>query len=633
MNTPLQLLQTYWQHAAFRPQQEAIIQQAIEGKDALVILPTGGGKSICYQIPALMRGGCCLVVTPLVALMQDQCEALNTRGIKAIALHQGVSPADIDSACMQVSHGYWQFVFIAPERLRNERFLDYLNEWRLGLIAIDEAHCISQWGHDFRPAYRSLDMLRQLHPRVPIMALTATATPLVQQDIIAQLNLQQATIFQSSFVRSNLSLHVQVPDNKRARLFELMQKLKGPCMVYCRSRQRTVDLAQWLHDEGHNSDYYHAGLKPEVREQKQQAWMQGHTRIMVCTNAFGMGIDKADVQAVIHYDLPDSPEAYYQEAGRAGRNGQKAYAIALVQARDKESLEAGIDEQYPAPETLRHIYTELGVWLRIPLGEGENQSYPIDMRAFAAQHQWSLRRVLSACRLLALNGYLELSENVYQPSRFMVLAQRHDVEALAQYDTDAYDVLQQVLRMYGGVWQDAVPIDEFELAHALPAARDFVVHQLNRLHQRGLIEYTGAHQTPQILWRHPRQSAKGLWLNEDQITKLRNACRERVQTLLNYFNNAHTCRMKNLAAYFGETVESPCGQCDVCRATQQQAPSAEEIKTRLIQQIQQGERLSSNDVMNTFSLNDRPRAYAQLRALIDEEVIILHPNGTLELHS
>lgn len=630
---PLQLLQTYWQHSAFRPQQEAIIQHAIEGKDALVILPTGGGKSICYQIPALMRGGCCLVVTPLVALMQDQCEALNARGIKAIALHQGVSPSDIDSACIQASQGYWQFVFIAPERLLNERFLDYLNEWRLGLIAIDEAHCISQWGHDFRPAYRHLNILRQLHPRVPIMALTATATPLVQEDIIAQLNLHQAPIFQSSFVRPNLSLHVQVPDNKRARLLELLQKLKGACMVYCRSRQRTVDIAHWLHDEGHSADYYHAGLKPEVREQKQQAWMQGQTRVMVCTNAFGMGIDKADVQAVIHYDLPDSPEAYYQEAGRAGRNGQKAYAIVLVQDRDKEALEASVLDQYPSPETLRHIYTELGVWLRIPLGDGENQSFPVDIRAFCAQHQWSLRRVLSACRILAMNGYVELNENVFQPSRFMVLAQRHDVEALAQYDTDAYDVLQQVLRMYGGVWQDAVPIDEFEIARALPAARDFVVHQLNRLQQRGLIEYTGAHQTPQILWKHPRQSAKGLWLNEDQITELRNACNERVQTLLAYFNQTNTCRMNYLAAYFGETVHTPCGQCDVCKAAQKQVPTEAQIKAQIIQQMQEVQRLSSEALMNTFSLTDRPRAYAQLRSLIDEEVIILHPNGTLELHS
>jgi ATP-dependent DNA helicase RecQ len=630
---PLQLLQTYWQHSAFRPQQEAIIQHAIEGKDALVILPTGGGKSICYQIPALMRGGCCLVVTPLVALMQDQCEALNARGIKAIALHQGVSPSDIDSACIQASQGYWQFVFIAPERLLNERFLDYLNEWRLGLIAIDEAHCISQWGHDFRPAYRHLNILRQLHPRVPIMALTATATPLVQEDIIAQLNLHQAPIFQSSFVRPNLSLHVQVPDNKRARLLELLQKLKGACMVYCRSRQRTVDIAHWLRDEGHTADYYHAGLKPEVREQKQQAWMQGHTRVMVCTNAFGMGIDKADVQAVIHYDLPDSPEAYYQEAGRAGRNGQKAYAIVLVQDRDKEALEASVLDQYPSPETLRHIYTELGVWLRIPLGDGENQSFPVDIRAFCAQHQWSLRRVLSACRILAMNGYVELNENVFQPSRFMVLAQRHDVEALAQYDTDAYDVLQQVLRMYGGVWQDAVPIDEFEIARALPAARDFVVHQLNRLQQRGLIEYTGAHQTPQILWKHPRQSAKGLWLNEDQITELRNACNERVQTLLAYFNQTNTCRMNYLAAYFGETVHTPCGQCDVCKAAQKQVPTEAQIKAQIIQQMQEVQRLSSEALMNTFSLTDRPRAYAQLRSLIDEEVIILHPNGTLELHS
>ena len=630
---PLQLLQTYWQHSAFRPQQEAIIQHAIEGKDALVILPTGGGKSICYQIPALMRGGCCLVVTPLVALMQDQCEALNARGIKAIALHQGVSPSDIDSACIQASQGYWQFVFIAPERLLNERFLDYLNEWRLGLIAIDEAHCISQWGHDFRPAYRHLNILRQLHPRVPIMALTATATPLVQEDIIAQLNLHQAPIFQSSFVRPNLSLHVQVPDNKRARLLELLQKLKGACMVYCRSRQRTVDIAHWLHDEGHTADYYHAGLKPEVREQKQQAWMQGQTRVMVCTNAFGMGIDKADVQAVIHYDLPDSPEAYYQEAGRAGRNGQKAYAIVLVQDRDKEALEASVLDQYPSPETLRHIYTELGVWLRIPLGDGENQSFPVDIRAFCAQHQWSLRRVLSACRILAMNGYVELNENVFQPSRFMVLAQRHDVEALAQYDTDAYDVLQQVLRMYGGVWQDAVPIDEFEIARALPAARDFVVHQLNRLQQRGLIEYTGAHQTPQILWKHPRQSAKGLWLNEDQITELRNACNERVQTLLAYFNQTNTCRMNYLAAYFGETVHTPCGQCDVCKAAQKQVPTEAQIKAQIIQQMQEVQRLSSEALMNTFSLTDRPRAYAQLRSLIDEEVIILHPNGTLELHS
>lgn len=635
MRSPLELLQTYWGYTTFRPQQEAIIQYAAEGHSALVLLPTGGGKSICYQIPALMRGKLCLVVSPLVALMEDQCQVLQQKGIRAAALHQALTPAEMDSLCIQASKQNLQFLFIAPERLQHERFLDYLHEWSIGLIAIDEAHCISQWGHDFRPAYRTLSQLRQWHPHVPIMALTATATPEVQNDILTQLGIPDARCFKQSFVRKNLGLHVLPCEHKRSKLLEVIQKLKGPCMVYCRSRSRTAELAAWLNDEHLHADYYHAGLDAATRLKKQQAWMNNQLRIMVCTNAFGMGIDKANVQAVIHYDMPDSPEAYYQEAGRAGRNGEKAYALILWQEHDASYLENTVPDMYPDADTIRAVYNQLGAWLKIPLGEGEQHQYPIDIRAFSASIQLPVRRVLSACRILATQGYLSLSDSVYQPAQIMLLATRNEIESLAQYDAEAFDVLQTVLRTYGGVWLGPVPINEFEVAQALPAARDFVIYQLERLHQRGFIQYTSAHQTPHIVWLHPRQAAKALWLNEQALVPLRQACAHRIQTLFHYIRQNQTCRMQILVDYFGETNGTPCNQCDVCKAKQKkQAPiDPHQLRKHIIQQIQHEKRLHTNTLLQGFRSEQAKDVYTELRQLIDEEVIILHPNGILELHS
>ena len=446
MQTPHSILKQYWHYDSFRPQQEAIINHILSGNDTLAVLPTGGGKSICYQVPAMMLKGSCLVISPLIALMKDQAYGLQQRGIKSLVVHSGMNSDEVRRAYLQMSTGDYTFLFVSPERLKSTLFLDFLTDWKISLLAVDEAHCISQWGYDFRPAYLDIALLRESLPNVPIIALTASATPLVQKDIIEKLEFVKGETFFSTFARPNLSFSAFEVDSKIIKTIDILRKLKGSSLVYCRNRRHTKELSDALNAAGLLADYYHAGLEQELRNNKQENWIANKIDIMVCTNAFGMGIDKADVRCVIHFDIPDTPEAYYQEAGRAGRDGTKAYAVLLYQKHNLVDLKDGIQLKYPDISTIRNIYEALAYYFQVAIDDGLETMYDFDVADFCKKFKYNIIEVLSTIKLLEQQGYWILSDSMFLPSRISVTCSKQDIENLEKLHPELDEVIKHVLR-------------------------------------------------------------------------------------------------------------------------------------------------------------------------------------------
>lgn len=561
-----QILKQYWGFNTFRAPQREIIESVIAGHDTLALLPTGGGKSICFQVPVMAMDGICIVVSPLIALMKDQVMNLNKKGIKAAAIYTGMPYRQIDTLLDNCVYGNYKFLYISPERLATDDFRVRMQRMKVCLLAVDEAHCISQWGYDFRPPYLKIAEVRDQLKNVPVIALTATATTEVVTDIQQQLHFKEGKVFIKSFVRSNLSYVVRQTTNKEQSLVDILSKVKGSAIVYVRNRKKTKEFADALNKHRIVADYYHAGLEPSLREKKQDNWVHNKTRVIVCTNAFGMGIDKPDVRTVVHIDVPDTLEAYFQEAGRAGRDEKKAYAVQLLDLSDIESLNKKLKESLPSPEFIREVYDALSIYLRISYNSGFQQTYDIDLGDFASKNKWLTNKALSALKTLQQQEIIYLTEGVYRQSQIKV-ATTKEVMYKFQVENKQYDpIIKFILRSSEGVFEDYVHIDEQNMAGRLKITANIVIELLNKLDSFGVFSYLPRKDKPQVIYLQNRLRKEELRLNTTAINDRKNEYETRLKAVREYVTENNTCRTRMLVKYFGEKDVDDCGVCDVCLA-------------------------------------------------------------------
>ncbi len=559
-----QILLKYWGYNSFRPLQEDIINSVLEGKDTLALLPTGGGKSICFQVPALAKEGICIVVSPLIALMKDQVENLKKRGVKAEAVFSGMTKREIDIVLDNCVYGNIKFLYVSPERVETEIFKARYEKMNVNLIAVDESHCISQWGYDFRPSYLNIAHLREAKPELPILALTATATPEVVKDIQHQLKFSTENVMQKSFERKNLAYAVLQEEDKLGRLLKILNKVPGTSVVYVRSRKRTKEIANFLLKNGVSADYYHAGLSNEERSKKQNNWITDKTRVIVSTNAFGMGIDKSNVRSVVHLDLPDSLEAYFQEAGRAGRDEKKAFAVLLVDEADRLDLTQRIIESFPEIDTIKQVYQALANFFQLPIGSGFNESYDFNIIEFSNQYNFKVNTVFNCLKFLEKEGYIYLSEATFNPSKIKFELKKSELYEF-QVKTPHYDLLiKTILRSYGGVFENFVKIDETELAQRLKTDKSKIEEGLNYLNTLKVITFIPQTNQPQLTYLTERLENKNLVISAQHYHERKEIAIKKMESVIYYAASKHKCRSEILLNYFGQKDTYRCGVCDVC---------------------------------------------------------------------
>lgn len=558
------ILIKYWGYPGFRPQQEEIIRSVLAGNDTLALLPTGGGKSICFQVPAMAREGLCLVVTPLIALMKDQVENLRKKGIKAVAIYAGLHRNEIEVALNNCLYSDVKFLYLSPERLATESFRENLRRMKVNLLAIDEAHCISQWGYDFRPPYLQIAEVRKLIPGTPALALTATATPGVIDDIQEKLAFSKKNVLQTSFTRKNLTYVVLKEENKLGRLLKILNRIKGTGIIYVRSRKKTKELADHLLKNRIDADYYHAGLDTRTRNDKQNGWMKGAKRIMVATNAFGMGIDKPDVRIVCHLDLTDSLEAYFQEAGRAGRDGKQSYSIILYNDSDIKSAETNFTRAYPTLKTIRRIYHALANYYQLAVESGKDQSFDFDLGEFCRSYDFNPLVVYNALKIMEKEGYILLSEAINNPSKMYIKVSKEDLYRF-QIENPFYDkFIKVILRSYTGLFTDFNRVSESAIAQRFGSDREKVISSLEYLARQGIIDYIPHRDSPQLIFTMPRQDANHLWLSRENYKDRKAMALKRLNSVIDYITRTTKCRSQLLLEYFGEYDSARCGKCDVC---------------------------------------------------------------------
>ncbi|MFP4089613.1 MAG: ATP-dependent DNA helicase RecQ [Cyclobacteriaceae bacterium] len=566
------ILKQYWGYDHFRPLQEEIITSVLSGHDTLALLPTGGGKSICFQVPALMREGVCIVISPLIALMKDQVEQLKKRRIPAVAIFSGMSSREIDLNLDNCVYGNIKFLYVSPERLKTEMFIERARRMKIGLIAVDEAHCISQWGYDFRPPYLEIAAFREVCPDINIIALTATATREVKQDIQDKLQFSDSRFFQKSFARPNLSYSVREVENKEQKLLEILRKVPGTAVVYVRSRKRTQAIASWLRKNKISADYYHAGLNNADRARKQEEWIQDKTRVIVATNAFGMGIDKPDVRLVVHIDLPDNLEAYYQEAGRGGRDEKKAYAVALYDQNDVDSLLERVEKSHPPLEAIKKVYQYLANYYRLAVGSSHMASYDFVLKDFTTTYQLKTAETYYALKRLEENGLIQLSEAFYAPSRLHILIDHTEMYRFQVANARLEAITKSLLRLYGGeLYTNYQNISEQDLARDLKTPAQEIVNQLRKLAEMEVIAYDQQKDRPQLTFMTPRLDSERLPISRKELEEKKQLYYNKVKAVVHYVQHRHRCRTQLLLEYFDEISYEPCGVCDICVEKKQQS--------------------------------------------------------------
>ena len=564
MNKYQEILKQYWGYDSFRDLQEEIITSIGEGKDTLGLMPTGGGKSITFQVPALAQSGLCIVITPLIALMKDQVQNLRKRGIKALAIYSGMTRQEIVTALENCIFGDYKFLYISPERLDTEIFRIKLRSMKVSMITVDESHCISQWGYDFRPAYLKIAEIRELLPGVPVLALTATATPEVVKDIQSRLNFREENVFRMSFERKNLAYIVRKTDNKTGELLHILKRIDGSAIIYVRNRRRTKEITELLMQEGITADFYHAGLDNAVKDLRQKRWQNGEIRVMVATNAFGMGIDKPDVRIVLHIDLPDSPEAYFQEAGRAGRDGLKAYAVILYAKSDKMTLHKRVADTFPEKEYILQVYEHLQYYYQMAMGDGFQCIREFNLEEFCRKFKYFPVPVDSALKILTQAGYLEYTDEQDNASRILFTIPRDELYKLREMGTEAETLIQTILRSYTGVFTDYAYISEDTLAIRTGLTRQQIYNILVTLTKRRIVDYIPHKKTPYIIYTRERLELRYLHIPASVYEERKARYEARIKAMEEYVTSESVCRSRMLLRYFGEKNEHNCKQCDVC---------------------------------------------------------------------
>lgn len=620
-------LRQYWGYNDFRPLQEDIIQSVLDGYDTLALMPTGGGKSLCFQVPGLMMEGVCLVISPLIALMKDQVENLKLRKIKAFAVHSGMSREEIDLALNNCLFNEGKFLYISPERLETDNFRQIINKLKINLIAVDEAHCISQWGYDFRPPYLKIAAIRSLLPGVPVLALTATATSEVVNDIQLRLHFRNGKVFRKSFERKNLAYLVIHDENKQGRLLNICNRVKGPGVVYVNRRKKTKDIAEFLNKNHIPAGYYHGGLDPKLRNQKQNDWMTGKTRIIVATNAFGMGIDKPDVRFVVHLDIPDTLEAYFQEAGRAGRDEKKSFAVMLCQKSDETDAVARYQMAYPSVETIRNVYLALGNYYQIAVGSGKNLSFDFDFDDFCRQYRFKSSIAYNSLKFVEKEGYLYLDEDLTSPPRIHFKMSRNDLYRFQVENAALDDFIKLLLRSYSGVFQDFVRIAESDIAVRSGLSEADVIKCLRFLDKSKVLTYIPRKNQPKMVFLFDRIDEKDLIISPENYSERKKTAFSKLQSILKYVKTSNRCRSNMLLNYFSDTTSRRCGICDYCLRRNKLGISDLEFNS-ILQKIKPellSQNLTLDEIMNLSSPANPEKVLAVLRWLVDNQKIVLNP--------
>lgn len=629
------ILKKYWGYEKFRPRQEAIINAIIQGKDTLALMPTGGGKSICFQVPALAKEGCCLVISPLIALMKDQVANLKSRGIQALSIYSGMGYVEVKNTLRNAAYGNFKFLYVSPERLETDLFLEFLPAMKINLLAVDEAHCVSQWGYDFRPPYLRIASIREHLPGVPVLALTASATKFVQDDICDKLGFNKNHLkFHASFERPNLSYSVFELSSRQNKMIEVLQKVPGSGIVYCKSRKRTKEIAELLKLNGINANFYHAGLANDERNSRQDDWLNNRTRVIACTNAFGMGIDKPDVRTVIHYDVPDALENYYQEAGRAGRDEKKSYAVLFFNDLEIIELKKQVVIRFPAIKEIRTIYQALVNYLQLPSGAGEGLSFEFDINDFVKKFKLNITIVNNVLKILEQEELLSYSDQFFAPSTVAFQIERPALEEFEKTHPHLDAVVKGLLRSYDGIFDYPTAIRELQLAKFLSIKKEVLIAKLIEIKNFGIINYVPQKEKPQVTFSQNRVNADNLVINEKNIFQRKQAFERRLGAMINYITEGYACRSKLIAAYFDDKNVKRCGVCDNCLREKTLIITTEEFNSisSSIRNITSDQEINIGQLFKALAGVNQNKIKKVLHFLLEENIVSVSPNGLLKKH-